>query len=81
MRPAPASAHGAHKPAVDDEASGLTGGHRAVLSGFSAAWGLEATADFYLKLVRATPASRDQEHLRVLIWSDPTIPGSGQRRF
>lgn len=36
--------------------------------------GPEATADFYLKLVHATPASRDQEHLRVLIWSDPTIP-------
>ena len=36
--------------------------------------GPEATADFYLKLVRATPATRDQEHLRVLIWSDPTIP-------
>jgi aspartate racemase len=36
--------------------------------------GPEATADFYLKLVRATPAARDQEHLRVLIWSDPTIP-------
>lgn len=36
--------------------------------------GPEATADFYLKLVRSTPATRDQEHLRVLIWSDPTIP-------
>lgn len=36
--------------------------------------GPEATADFFLKLVRATPATRDQEHLRVLIWSDPTIP-------
>jgi aspartate racemase len=33
-----------------------------------------ATADFYLKLVQATPAAIDQEHLRVLIWSDPTIP-------
>jgi aspartate racemase len=33
-----------------------------------------ATADFYLKLVQATPASSDQEHLRVLIWADPTIP-------
>jgi hypothetical protein len=33
-----------------------------------------ATADFYLKLVLATPAAIDQEHLRVLIWSDPTIP-------
>lgn len=36
--------------------------------------GPAATADFYLKLVQATPASSDQEHLRVLIWSDPTIP-------
>lgn len=36
--------------------------------------GPEATGDFYLKLVRATPAMCDQEHLRVLIWSDPTIP-------
>jgi aspartate racemase len=36
--------------------------------------GPEATGDFYLKLVHATPARRDQEHLRVLIWSDPTIP-------
>lgn len=36
--------------------------------------GPEATADFYLKLVYATPARCDQEHLRVLIWSDPTIP-------
>jgi aspartate racemase len=36
--------------------------------------GPAATADFYLKLVQATPASSDQEHLQVLIWSDPTIP-------
>ena len=36
--------------------------------------GPAATADFYAKLVRATPAVTDQEHLRVVIWSDPTIP-------
>jgi len=36
--------------------------------------GPAATADFYAKLVAATPAARDQDHLRVLIWSDPTIP-------
>jgi aspartate racemase len=36
--------------------------------------GPAATADFYLKLVQATPATSDQEHLQVLIWSDPTIP-------
>jgi aspartate racemase len=33
-----------------------------------------ATADFYGKIVRATPASRDQEHLRVVMWADPSVP-------
>ena len=36
--------------------------------------GPAATADFYTKLIRATPAATDQEHLRVIIWSDPTTP-------
>lgn len=36
--------------------------------------GPAATADFYTKLIEATPASSDQEHLRVLIWADPTVP-------
>ena len=33
-----------------------------------------ATADFYTKLVRLTPARIDQEHLRVIIDSNPKIP-------
>lgn len=36
--------------------------------------GPAATADFYAKLVSATPGSSDQDHLRTVIWSDPTIP-------
>lgn len=36
--------------------------------------GPAATADFYRKIVAATPAERDQDHLRTLIWSDPSIP-------
>jgi aspartate racemase len=36
--------------------------------------GPAATADFYAKLVRATPAATDQQHLRVVIWADPTTP-------
>lgn len=36
--------------------------------------GPAATVDFYDKLVRASPAATDQEHLRVVIWADPTIP-------
>ncbi|WP_051864998.1 aspartate/glutamate racemase family protein [Streptomyces griseus] len=36
--------------------------------------GPAATADFYAKLVATTPGSSDQDHLRTVIWSDPTIP-------
>lgn len=36
--------------------------------------GPAATVDFYDKLVRATPGSRDQEHLGIVLWSDPTVP-------
>jgi aspartate racemase len=33
-----------------------------------------ATADFMAKLVAATPAQRDEDHLPVVIWSVPQIP-------
>ena len=36
--------------------------------------GPAATADFYARLVRATPAERDQDHLPVVVWGDPTVP-------
>jgi aspartate racemase len=36
--------------------------------------GPAATADFYSKLIAATPASNDQEHRRVVMWADPTVP-------
>ena len=36
--------------------------------------GPAATADFLTKLVAATPARSDQDHLRVLLWSDPRVP-------
>ena len=36
--------------------------------------GPAATVDFYAKLIGATPAARDQDHLRVVIWADPTVP-------
>ena len=36
--------------------------------------GPAATADFYAKLVAATPAERDQDHLPVLIHAVPQIP-------
>ena len=33
-----------------------------------------ATADLYRKIIEATPARRDQEHLHVIIDADPAIP-------
>lgn len=33
-----------------------------------------ATVDCYRKIIAATPASRDQDHLHVIIDADPTIP-------
>jgi aspartate racemase len=36
--------------------------------------GPEATVDFFAKLVAATPVEGDQDHLRVLIDNDPTVP-------
>ncbi len=36
--------------------------------------GPEATADLFLKIIRLTPAARDQDHLRILIDNHPQIP-------
>ncbi len=36
--------------------------------------GPEATVDLFLKIVKLTPASRDQDHLRVIVDSNPKIP-------
>ena len=36
--------------------------------------GPAATADLYTKIIAATPAARDQDHLHVVIWADPTVP-------
>lgn len=36
--------------------------------------GPAATADLYGKIIAATPAERDQDHLHVVIWADPTVP-------
>ncbi|MDX9821902.1 MAG: hypothetical protein RBT20_08205, partial [Syntrophales bacterium] len=36
--------------------------------------GPEATAAFFLRIIRATDVRRDQDHFRVLIDSNPKIP-------
>jgi aspartate racemase len=36
--------------------------------------GPEATLDLYHHIIRLTPATKDQDHIRVLIYSNPKIP-------
>jgi len=36
--------------------------------------GPESTADFFLKIIKATPADKDQDHLRIIIDNNPKIP-------
>jgi aspartate racemase len=36
--------------------------------------GPEATVDFYREIIRATPARKDQDHIPVVIYSNPQIP-------
>lgn len=36
--------------------------------------GPEATADLFLKIIKCTPARKDQDHLRVVIDNNPAIP-------
>lgn len=44
------------------------------LLGILGGMGPAASAEFYTRLVAATPATRDQDHLRVAMWADPTVP-------
>lgn len=36
--------------------------------------GPEATVDFMSRVIRLTPADRDQDHLRMLVDSNPHVP-------
>lgn len=44
------------------------------LVGILGGMGPEATADLFEEITRLTPARRDQDHVRVLIYSNPGIP-------
>ncbi|MFC7404595.1 aspartate/glutamate racemase family protein [Georgenia alba] len=46
----------------------------APLVGILGGMGPAATAAFYVRLVEVTPASRDQDHPKVVMWADPSVP-------
>lgn len=57
-----------------DGRAGASPSGRSFLAGVLGGMGPASSADFCLQLVRATPAYRDQDHIRVAMWSDPQIP-------
>jgi aspartate racemase len=48
--------------------------HQSKLVGILGGMGPEATAAFFYKIIKNTPAQKDQDHLRILIYNNPTIP-------
>jgi len=36
--------------------------------------GPEATVDFFREIIRLTPATKDQDHIPVMVYSDPRVP-------
>lgn len=52
--------------------AGAAAGRKVV--GVMGGMGPDATVDFFAKLVAATHAGRDQDHLRILIDNDPGVP-------
>ena len=47
---------------------------REKIVGILGGMGPEATADLFVRIIRATPAKRDQDHLRVIIYSNSKVP-------
>lgn len=45
-----------------------------MIAGILGGMGPAATTEFYAKIIARTAAERDQDHLRVAIWADPTVP-------
>ena len=48
--------------------------HREKVIGILGGMGPEATAALFLKIIRATPALKDQDHFRIIIDNNPKIP-------
>jgi len=48
--------------------------HKEKVIGILGGMGPEATADLFLKIIKATSVKRDQDHLRIIIDNNPKIP-------
>jgi aspartate racemase len=68
--------HSGSAPVPLTEQAGATGvtGSRNPLVGVLGGMGPAATLDFLAKILAATPAAQDQDHIPVAVWSDPRIP-------
>ncbi|MGE0798802.1 MAG: aspartate/glutamate racemase family protein [Lautropia sp.] len=59
---------------MSDENTPVCSNGDGLVLGVLGGMGPEATADFLAKLVRATPVAAEQDHLRVLVDSNPKVP-------
>jgi aspartate racemase len=57
-----------------NQAMAEEGNGRNPMIGILGGMGPEATLDLYRHIISLTPAARDQDHIRVLIYSNPKIP-------
>ncbi len=54
------------------------GGEKRLVVGVLGGLGPEATLDFYAKVLSLTPATRDQDHLHLIIDSNPQVPNRNE---
>ena len=52
--------------------------HREKVIGILGGMGPEATAALFMKIIKATPVQKDQDHLRIIIDNNPKIPNRTQ---
>lgn len=67
-------ASGSERLANEVAPSPAASGTRRALIGILGGMGPLATADLYTKIIQASPAETDQEHLPIVIWADPRVP-------
>jgi len=48
--------------------------HQEKIVGILGGLGPEATATLFMEIIKATPAKKDQDHLRIIIDNNPKIP-------
>ena len=71
---APLAASGSQQSTLETRPSPSAHLPRRAMIGILGGMGPLATADLYTKIIEATPADKDQQHIPVIIYADPRVP-------